>query len=268
MKIIKSKNFSNGVVYGLETKDGFPIETTDTFLPFYTKDCINENTNRLKDYYLADRNERWMIGVSTMSGCPCKCIFCATGNLSRMRNLTDDEIVEQVEFILNKNPEYSKNPPKEFKINYTRMGEPFFNIENVKKAIIKINDLVNNFFNSKITVHHYISSIGIKDSDFSWIKDNITLQFSIHALSNERRNEIIPFKNKMTLEEIGKVRVNSNNKITLNLTLIEEKDFDLETIKNIFDREVFFIKLSPINMNSVSENAGLGNGIIHSENLI
>ena len=39
-------------------------------------------------------------------------------------------------------------------------------------------------------------------SNFSWIKDNITLQISVHSLDENRRNELIPYKNKMTLKVI------------------------------------------------------------------
>lgn len=34
----KSRTFTNGKVYSLLTEDGYPVEVTDTFLPFYTKD--------------------------------------------------------------------------------------------------------------------------------------------------------------------------------------------------------------------------------------
>lgn len=131
----KSRAFKNGKVYSLLTEDGYPIEVTDTFLPFYTKDAIGAKQNILHDYDVANRTERWMIGVSCMSGCPVGCKFCATGQLPKWKPLSTEEIVEQVMFILEKNPEYSPANAKEFKINYTRMGEPFLNIEAVKKAI-------------------------------------------------------------------------------------------------------------------------------------
>jgi len=82
-----------------------------------------------------------MVGVSVMSGCPVRCKFCATGNLPKYRNLTAEEIVEQVRFILDKHPELDPADSKEFKINYTRMGEPFLNIVNVKRAITEIEGL-------------------------------------------------------------------------------------------------------------------------------
>ncbi len=263
MYCIKEKQFANGSVYAVKLKDNYLIEISDTFLPFYTKNCINGN-NQLQDANIGSREERWMVGVSTMSGCPIGCKFCATGKLKKWRNLTDKEIVSQVKFILRKN-DYLPNESKEFKVNYTRMGEPFLNIENVKSAIYMIDHLA---VLNKQTVHHYVSTIGIKGSDFSWIKDNITLQISLHSLDEERRKDLIPVNNLMSLEELGQIRTKSNLKTTLNLTLVDEKDFDIEKLKKYFDPEYFFIKLSPINENIVSEENGLGKGIIKARNLI
>lgn len=66
----KQKHFANGSVYKLLLKDLFPVETTDTFFPCYTKDAIGRKQNILCNNCLGDRSERWMIGISTMSGCP------------------------------------------------------------------------------------------------------------------------------------------------------------------------------------------------------
>lgn len=261
---VRSRSFSNGIVYMLNTEDGYPLEVTDTFLPFYTKDAVGRHQNKLDNYQLGSRSERWMIGVSCMSGCPVHCKFCATGQLKKWRNLTADEIFEQVKFIVDKhsgnhNPEDSK----EFKINYTRMGEPFLNIENVRQAMRMVDEYLPN-----TRVHHYISTIGIKDSDFSWIKDNITLQISLHSLDDYRRNELIPYKNKMTIEELGQIRTHSALKTTINMTLVDFEDFDIDKLKKYFDPEYFFIKLSPINENEVSKSNSMGSGVIEGINLI
>ena len=261
MKIIRQKNFDNGSVFCIELEDGRLIETTDTFLPFYTKDAIGRRQNILDNRELGSRSERWMIGVSVMSGCPVGCKFCATGQMNGFRNLSADEIVAQVKFIVDRNTSYNPLDSKEFKINYTRMGEPFLNIENVKTAIELISELYPN-------THHYISTIGLKGADFDWIKDNITLQLSLHSLDEERRNWLIPYRNKMTIAELGRVRTKSNLKTTLNLTLVDEEDFDIEKIKKNFDKDKFFIKISPINPNTTSEKNGLGRGIVEGMNLI
>lgn len=261
LKEISKREFANGVVYLLETEDGLPIEVTDTFLPFYTKDAIGSNQNTLTSKNLGDRSERWMVGVSTMSGCPVRCKFCSTGQLEGYRNLTAQEIIDQVRFILSKHPELNFSDAMEHKINYTRMGECGLNIENLLEAIGTINEVYPG-------THHFVSTIGIKGMDTSWVKGNISLQVSVHSLRESTRDVLIPFKNKMTLKELGQIRTESNLKTTVNMTLIDEDDFDIEVLKDLFDPKYFFIKLSPINKNVISESNGLGDGIIEGVNLV
>ena len=261
MEMKANRSFSNGDVYCFELEDGYLIESTDTFLPFYTKDAIGRKQNNLTAYDLKDRSERWMIGVSCMSGCPVGCKFCATGNMDKYRNLTAKEMVDQVEYFIEKNKDFDPNKSKEFKINYTRMGEPFLNLDAVKEAIAIIDKKYDN-------VHHYISTIGLKGSDFSWIKDNITLQISLHSLDESKRDWLIPITNKMSIKELGQIRTKSNLKTTISLTLVDESDFDINELKKYFDPEYFFVKISPINPNDVSEANAMGPGIIVQENLL
>ena len=51
------------------------------------------------------------------------------------------------------------------------------------------------------------------------------------------------------------------------MTLVDENDFDINLLKEYFDPEYFFIKLSPLNKNIVSESNNL-NGIIQAVNLV
>lgn len=259
MKILRSCQFANGEVFALETEDGFPIETTDTFLPSYTKNAIGRKQNALDNHDFGTRADRWMVGVSVMSGCPVGCLFCATGRLKKTRMLTAEEIVAQVDFVVERN---KLDPTKsfEFKVNYTRMGEPFLNIKAVREAIRLIDAKYPG-------THHYVSTMGIEGSDFSWIRDNITLQLSVHSLDDERRNHLIPFQRKMTLEEMGQVRTQSHLKTTINLTLVDFADFDIERLQALFDPACFFVKISPINENDVSRENELGPGIIEARNL-
>ena len=251
----KHKKFANGLVYALHTEDGLPIETTDTFLPEYTRLAIGRHSNEVLDTNdYGSRAERWMIGVSVMSGCPVRCKFCATGQLKKYRNLTAAEIFEQYTFIACQNEEVFADA-KEHKINYTRMGEPFLNLANVREAIKLIEA-------DAPGTHHYVSTIGIKGSDFTWIDGNITLQVSLHSCITGRRDDLIPFKNKMSIEELGQIRTTSQLKTTLNMTLVDELDFNIDVLKRYFPKENFFIKLSPINTNCISEANGLGAGFM------
>jgi 23S rRNA (adenine2503-C2)-methyltransferase len=260
MKELRNRKFTNGSVHCLQLEDGMLIETTDTFLPFYTKNCPN-NTNALYSKDIGSRSERWMVGVSTMSGCPVGCKFCATGQMKGWRNLTPNEMFDQVFFVVDKNSHIHPSYSEEFKINWTRMGEPFLNIENVKYAINQLSEAYPN-------VHHYVSTVGIRDSDFSWIEGNITLQISLHSLDEDRRHELIPINNLMSIEELGQIRTKSNLKTTVNLTLVDYCDFDINKLRKYFDPDYFFIKISPINLNSISESNNLGEGIIKGNNLV
>jgi len=260
MKEIRKKEFANGSVYALETHDGYPVEVTDTFLPFYTKDAIGRRQNALNTHDLGSRAERWMIGVSVMSGCPVGCRFCATGQLPRWRRLGAGEIIDQIRFVLERRDERFEDA-KEYKINYTRMGEPFLNTEQVKLAVLWA-DLATP------GVHQYISTIGIEGSDFSWIRNDATLQISLHSCDEKKRDWLIPYKRKMSIADLGKIRTESNLKTTLNLTLVDEQDFDIRILKDHFPKEEFFVKLSPINRNAISDSHGLGGGAIRTANLI
>lgn len=257
---IKSKSFANGTVYALRTEDGYLVETTDTFLPSYTQNAIGLKQNSLFSSELGSRSDRWMIGVSTMSGCPVRCKFCATGSMKKWRNLTAQEIVDQVGFVLCKRQEKFAEA-FEHKINYTRMGEPFLNIDNVRKAI----EIIDSYYPG---THHYVSTIGVEGSDFSWIKGHITLQISVHSLQDEKRNWLIPYNRKMTLEQLGQIRTESYLKTTVNMTLVDESDFDIDKLKVLFDKNHFFIKLSPINPNEISDGNEMGLGVIESVNLV
>ena len=202
-----------------------------------------------------------MIGVSVMSGCPVRCRFCATGQMRRWRNLSAAEILSQVEFVLARHPELDPSRCREFKINYTRMGEPFLNIEAVKEAVRQISQRFPG-------AHHYLSTIGVRGADYSWIQGKTTLQISLHSLDEKRRNYLIPYKNKLALLDLGRVRVKSDLKITLNLTLLAQRDFDICRLKTWFAADAFFVKLSPINPNPISQQNQVGHGLIRQRNLI
>lgn len=260
LTLVRQKDFSNGSVFGMRLEDGFPIEVTDTYLPLDTKFCVN-GSNKLISANAGSRAERWMVGVSCMSGCPVGCKFCATGQLKEWRNLTAEEMAAQVVWTLQRNPSFDPRKSNEFKVNWTRMGEPFLNLDAVKAAMGQISGRCPE-------THHYISTIGLKGSDFSWIEGNTTLQISLHSLDPERRADLIPVKNLMSLRELGQIRTRSSQKTTLNLTLVDEADFDIEVLKRYFDPEFFFIKLSPINKNTISIANGMGNGVISSTNLL
>jgi 23S rRNA (adenine2503-C2)-methyltransferase len=49
--------------------------------------------------------------------------------------------------------------------------------------------------------------------------------------------------------------------------LVDEADFDIENLRRIFDPDKFFIKLSPINPNPMSDKNDMGEGVVEGINI-
>lgn len=147
--------------------------------------------------------KRTVICCSVMSGCPVGCTFCGTGK-KFIRNLTKQEIVDQIHLVLNdKNLINDINEKCEkFQIMFMSMGEPMLNWNEVEEAI---RDLNKQFCNAELL----LSTIGYDDDQlFSRIItlskeiDKVGLQFSIHKSNDNERNLLIPFHKKMNLQKI------------------------------------------------------------------
>ena len=73
------------------------------------------------------REEKWVLIVSTLNGCPVGCLMCDAGGFYKGK-LTKDEIMEQIIYLVN--TRYGRKVPvKKFKIQFARMGEPALNKE-------------------------------------------------------------------------------------------------------------------------------------------
>ncbi|MBW3011485.1 radical SAM protein, partial [Candidatus Woesearchaeota archaeon] len=256
MEVKKFKQFGNGFVYALLTKQNKLVETTDTYLPYYTINAVGRRSNSLISPEFATRADRWMIGISVSSGCPVGCKFCATGN-KFYAHLTAEEMFEQVEFIVGKNPDYDPRKSKEFKVLFTRMGEPALNYPEVNQAIEMIKE---KYPNAVIG----LSTIGINNAALDgWLElskkyKDVFMQFSLHTTSEDERNELIPFKKKMNYEQIRDYAErwmavpNNKRKVALNFTILEGNEFSMEKLEKYFPKENFFIKLSPLNENKIT----------------
>lgn len=154
-------------------------------------------------YQYENYYKRTVICCSVMSGCPVGCKFCGTGS-KFIRNLTAEEIVEQINIVLkDKNLIDDINEKCEkLQFMFMSMGEPMLNWDEVEKAIIQLNQ---KFSNAQLL----LSTIGCDDDKtFSKIIrlskkiDKIGLQFSIHKSNDKERNILIPFRKKMNLQKI------------------------------------------------------------------
>lgn len=137
-------------------------------------------------YRYEEYRKRTVICCSTQCGCPIGCKFCGTGKFF-VRNLTAEEIIEQVKTVLSTIDCDTKDIEK-FQIMFMSMGEPFLNYDAVEKAIVTLHDIYPN-------AQLLISTSGPKNLwlymsrfiELSKKIDKVGLQFSVHESTDEVR---------------------------------------------------------------------------------
>lgn len=148
--------------------------------------------------YSDKAGKRNTVCVSSQVGCALKCAFCATGKLGFSKNLTAEEIADQVlyfDHILKKEGERVTN------VVYMGMGEPFLNYDQVIKSVRILNDeRCLNIAARNITV----STSGVVDgirrfTDEDW---QVNLAVSLHAPTQEGRAAIMPIALPHTLDQL------------------------------------------------------------------
>ena len=160
----------------LELADGEMIETV-----LMGRQSKKENS---------EENNRFTICISAQAGCPMGCVFCSTGQGGLKRNLSKEEIVDQVRFWI-----YFVADKFAGQINNIVMmgqGEPFLNYDNVREAL---NVILKNteIGPTKITV----STVGVLPALERMIKDQyfppVRLAISLHSAIDVTRKKLIPF---------------------------------------------------------------------------
>lgn len=155
--------------------------------------------NHFVEGVLIPTEERKTACVSSQIGCSLSCKFCATGYMDRKRNLTFDEIYDEV-VLINQQSEkiYEK---KLTNIVFMGMGEPLLNYGNVLKAIDKISAEDGLFMSPKrITV----STAGVAKQIKKLGDDKVRfkLALSLHAATDKKRNEIMPINETNNIKEL------------------------------------------------------------------
>lgn len=152
---------------------------------------------RYEDFY-----KRTVICCSTMSGCPVGCKFCGTGN-KFVRNLTAEEIVEQIQTVLSDNCiEDVDSKGSRFQIMFMSMGEPLLNWHQVEIAITNLHLLYPNAELLLSTIAPRSDEAFNRLLSLSKKIDKVGLQFSIHKSTDKQRDKLIPYEDKHTLAEI------------------------------------------------------------------
>lgn len=156
--------------------------------------------NQIESVLIPD-DSRLTACVSSQVGCALGCVFCATGKMGLMRNLTAGEIYDQV--LLMNNWALSKRGQKITNIVFMGMGEPMMNLSEVQKAIQLISNEVGVAISSKrITIS--TSGVAHKIMELADSHPKTKLAVSIHSAISEKRNQIMPINKGTDLSELIK----------------------------------------------------------------
>ncbi|KKU53788.1 MAG: YloN, partial [Candidatus Moranbacteria bacterium GW2011_GWE2_47_10] len=174
----------------LEAKDGQSIKAL----------LKTEDGNLIETVLISPKPETWSACISCQVGCQMGCRFCATGSMGFKRDLTAEEITDQilfwVQFLKNKNQKLDT-------IVYMGMGEPFNNWEKVSESIRILTDQELFGFGSRSLS---VSTSGVTEG-ISKLADEfpqVNLAISLHFADDEKRSHYMPVNKKDNLENLKK----------------------------------------------------------------
>ncbi len=141
---------------------------------------------------------RTSLCISSQIGCAVGCQFCATGSMGFVRNLTSDEMLDQVllaKRLLREEGRTLRN------VVVMGMGEPLHNEANLFQCLEILRD--PRFFNLSEN-HLMVSTVGIPDAMVRFVEyfPNIQLALSLHSARQEVREQLMPISKVYTLEMI------------------------------------------------------------------
>ena len=153
--------------------------------------------------------DRATICVSTQAGCAMGCVFCATGKLGLLRNVTSGEIIEQVVYFeryLRQNHDqliqhHAKLPNHITNLVFMGMGEPFANYDRWWSAVERLNDKQGfNLGARNMTVSTVGLVKGIRQLTDESLQINLAV--SLHAPNDDLRSELMPVNQRFPIAEL------------------------------------------------------------------
>jgi 23S rRNA (adenine2503-C2)-methyltransferase len=137
------------------------------------------------------RDGRRSLCLSSQSGCPLTCTFCATGAMRFGRNLTPWEILDQAL--------HFRRVEEVNHAVFMGMGEPMLNFDNVLAAARRLPDLGITHRRTTISTVGWLPGLTRFVDE---VEEPIRLALSLHAPDDALRSEIMPVNDRYPLEDV------------------------------------------------------------------
>jgi 23S rRNA (adenine2503-C2)-methyltransferase len=170
LELVTQREARDGTVKALfHTHDGHPVEAV------------------LMRY----RDGRRSICISSQSGCPLTCTFCATGQMQFGRNLTASEILDQA-------LHFRRIEAVDHAV-FMGMGEPMLNLDEVLGAARRLPDLGITHRRTTISTVGWLPGLTRFVDE---VEQPIRLALSLHAANDELRSRLMPVNDRYPLADV------------------------------------------------------------------
>jgi 23S rRNA (adenine2503-C2)-methyltransferase len=137
------------------------------------------------------RDGRRSVCVSSQSGCPLTCTFCATGQMRFRRNLSEWEILDQAL--------HFRRLERIDHVVFMGMGEPMLNVDAVVAAARRLPDLGVTHRRTTISTVGWLPGLRRFVDE---VEEPIRLAISLHAPADALRSELMPVNDRFPLEDV------------------------------------------------------------------
>jgi 23S rRNA (adenine2503-C2)-methyltransferase len=210
------------------------------------------------------REEKWVLIVSTLKGCPVGCRICDAGGDYRGK-LTAEEVLAQVELLVRRRYPDGRVPARKLKVQFARMGEPALN-DAVLEALRELPRRID--APGLMACLSTIAPAG-REAFFDrllrikrerYAGGRFQMQFSLHSTDETARRALVPVRT-WSLEEMARYGDRffepGDRKVTLNFAPARRLPLEPDRLAGLFSPERFAVKLTPINPTAASVEAGL-----------
>lgn len=172
------------------------------------------------------------ICVSSQVGCNMGCKFCQSGKLKKIRDLKAYEMVEQILLV------EEDIKARIDSVVIMGIGEPFDNYDNVMDFIRIINDPLGISIGAR---HITVSTCGLipKIKQFSEEGVQVNLAISLHAPSNDLRNELMPVNKAYNINELidtlKEYIKKTNRRVTIEYVMLKYINDSIDCANMLYD---------------------------------
>ncbi len=208
------------------------------------------------------------ICVSTQVGCKMGCRFCASTKAGFVRNLEPSEMLQQVYYTQKNSERIISN------VVLMGIGEPLDNYDNVLKFLSILNSQKGKNLGYR---HISLSTCGVvpKIYELADLKLGLTLSISLHATTDEKRNEIMPINHSYNIAELKKACIyyikNTGRRVSFEYALIDgvnNTKEDAIMIKKLLGGIICHVNIIPVNKISEADYTSSRNSALKFQKML